>query len=373
MDLVGAIYDAVIDPSRWDDTVDRIRRHLGFHLCMLTAIAVPSGKMIVGAQSNVPHPYAETAYQYGSEALALWGGVERIGGLAFEEPMIHTDYSTSDSWIGNPFYEEWGKPQGLVDQLVLILEHNSRMFANIAFGVHESGPPISEAQVEGLRILAPHLRRATIISGLLDGRAQAAESFEAALSALGSAVVLTDERMNIVYANARAEQMLVAGDPLARLNGRLDLPRELVRGQLEAAIGAAAMDAGGLPRGSGIPVRRADGSGVIVHVLPLTRRQLTGIGRAARGQPVAAVFVAEPNAELNLPIEAIQMLYGLRPAETRVFELIASGLSAPRIAAALGVTRNTVKTHTARLFDKLGVHSRAELLRFARESSLGRQ
>jgi DNA-binding CsgD family transcriptional regulator len=85
------------------------------------------------------------------------------------------------------------------------------------------------------------------------------------------------------------------------------------------------------------------------------------------------VFVAEPNAELNLPIEAIQMLYGLRPAETRVFELIAAGLSAPRIAATLGVSPNTVKTHTARLFDKLGVHSRAELLRFARESSLGRQ
>ena len=159
-------------------------------------------------------------------------------------------------------------------------------------------------------------------------RVQAAASFEGALSSLGSAVALVDDHMHIVYANALADQMLRAGDPLARMNDRLHLPRELVRGQLEAAVAAAAVDASGLQRGSGIPVHRGDGSGMIVHVLPLQRRQVGNFGAAARGQPVAAVFVAEPDSELNLPIEAIQLLYRLRPAETRVFELIASGLTA---------------------------------------------
>ena len=53
-------------------------------------------------------------------------------------------------------------------------------------------------------MLAPHLRRAVIISGLLDSRAQAAASFEAALSGLGSAVILVDGFMQIIYANAKA-------------------------------------------------------------------------------------------------------------------------------------------------------------------------
>jgi DNA-binding CsgD family transcriptional regulator len=366
LDLIGAIYDAVIDASRWDDTVDRIRRHLGFQLCMLTALALPSGKVIVGAQSNVPSPYSEMVYQYGAEALDQWGGLKRIETLVCEEPVAFSDHNELADLAGNPFYENWSKPQGLVDQLVLILEYNTTMLANIAFGVHESSPPISEAQIEGLRVLAPHLRRAAIISGLLDGHAQAAASFEAALTALGSGVVLVDEDMRIVYANKRAEAMLAAGDPVTRVAGCLDLPRELVRGQLRSAIAAAATDAAGLLRGSGIPARRRDGGEMVVHVLPLRRRQ------PEPGIPaVAAVFIAETSVALNLPLEALQLLYGLRPAETRVFELIVQGYSSARIATSLGVAPNTVKTHTQRLFDKVGVHSRVHLARLARDLSLG--
>ena len=121
------------------------------------------------------------------------------------------------------------------------------------------------------------------------------------------------------------------------------------------------------------PARRRDGSGMIVHVLPLHRRRASSLmSRAgARHGAVAAVFVAEPHADLNLPIEAMQLLYGLRPAESRVLELIVEGLSAAKIAQDLGIASSTVKTHTLRIFGKLGVHSRAELLRFVRGLSLG--
>jgi DNA-binding CsgD family transcriptional regulator len=372
LELIGAIYDAVIDPGRWNDAVDRIRRHLGFANCMLTATAIPSGSLIVGAQGGVPSPYSETVYRYGNDALDQWGGLERIETLPKEEPLVFSEHNSLADLAGNPFYEDWSKPQGLVDLIVLVLEYSSRMIAVAAFGVHASAPPLSDGQIEGLRVLAPHLRRAVIISGLLEGRARAAASFEAALSALGSAVVLVDDEMRVVYANAPAEDMLRAGDPMARLNERLDLPGELVPGQLRAAVEAAAADASGLVRGGGIPVRRRDGSGMIVHVLPLGRRQMPA-RETAMGRAVAAIFVSEPNAELNLPMEAMQLLYGLRPAEARVFELIVRGLSAPKIAEGLGIAPSTVKTHTLRLFDKLGVHSRAELLRFARDASLGPQ
>lgn len=366
LDLIGGIYDAVIDPTLWNNAVDRIRRHLGFHLCMLTVVAIPSGKIIVGAQSNVPHPYSETVYDYGNDALDQWGGIERIASLVTEEPILFSDFNRLEDMFGRPFYENWSKPQGLVDQLVLVLEYNSRMLANIAFGVHETAPPVSDAQTEGLRVLAPHLRRAVIISGLLEGRTQAAASFEAALNALASAVLLVDEQMHVIYANDDAQRILAAGDPLVRFNGRLSLPRELVRGQLEAAVAAAGLDSGHLQRGSGIPARGADGSEVVVHVLPLGRRSLGRVGPAA-----AAIFVAQPSTELNLPMEALQLLYDLRPAEARVFELIVRGLPAARIATALGVATSTVKTHTLHLYDKVGVRSRAELARIARDMSLG--
>lgn len=241
------------------------------------------------------------------------------------------------------------------------------MLANIAFAVHDSAPPVSDAQIEGLRVLAPHLRRAAIISGLLDGRRQAAASFEATLAALGSGVVLVDEQLRVIYANERAEAMFAAGDPLVRTAGRLDLPRELVRGQLAAAVAAAARGSAGLQRGSGIPARLGDGGEAVVHVLPLGRHQATRSFAAA-----AAFFVAQPSRELNLPMEALQLLYQLRPAEARVFELIVRGLRAADIATLLGIAPSTVKTHTLRLFDKVGVHSRAQLAKLAATCRWGR-
>lgn len=54
-----------------------------------------------------------------------------------------------------------------------------------------------------------------------------------------------------------------------------------------------------------------------------------------------------------------------------MLELVAQGLSGRAVADTLGISENTVKTHTIRLFDKLGLHTRAELVRFARDMSLG--
>jgi DNA-binding CsgD family transcriptional regulator len=254
--------------------------------------------------------------------------------------------------------------------VVIALEQNSALIAHFDMGIHASMPPLTEWHFEGLRLLAPHLRRAAIISGLLEGRTRAAESFEAVLGALRSAVVMVDANMRIVYANQLAEEMFDAGGPLVRKSGQLDLPRELVRGQLRGAVDAAAADAGGLRRGSGIPVRLSGGERMVAHVLPLARRRLAGtVSRPAAG-PVAAVFVAQANTELNLPVEAIQLLYELTPMETRVLELTVAGRASREIAEALGVAPSTIKTHTLNLYEKTGRHRREDLVRLANEVSL---
>jgi len=45
--------------------------------------------------------------------------------------------------------------------------------------------------------------------------------------------------------------------------------------------------------------------------------------------------------------------------ESEIVELIALGLEDKQIAARLGISRRTVRTHLERLFDDLQIHSRA--------------
>ncbi|MGE0802293.1 MAG: LuxR C-terminal-related transcriptional regulator [Lautropia sp.] len=63
---------------------------------------------------------------------------------------------------------------------------------------------------------------------------------------------------------------------------------------------------------------------------------------------------------------------GLTPAERRVLDCIAAGLSNSQIAERLAVRPKTVRNHINHLFDKLGVHERSRVIVMAREAGLGR-
>jgi DNA-binding CsgD family transcriptional regulator len=61
---------------------------------------------------------------------------------------------------------------------------------------------------------------------------------------------------------------------------------------------------------------------------------------------------------------------GITPREHEILGLIAEGLSNREIGERLFVSENTVKTHSSRLFDKLGVNRRVQAVVKGRELGL---
>ena len=61
---------------------------------------------------------------------------------------------------------------------------------------------------------------------------------------------------------------------------------------------------------------------------------------------------------------------GITPRELEILELIAAGLSNKEIAARVNVSENTVKTHSSRVFDKLGARRRTQAVQRGRELRL---
>jgi DNA-binding NarL/FixJ family response regulator len=65
------------------------------------------------------------------------------------------------------------------------------------------------------------------------------------------------------------------------------------------------------------------------------------------------------SAGLDLPRE-LRRSEGLTPREREVYELIVQGRTNPEIARTLFISESTTKVHVRHIFEKLGVHNRAE-------------
>lgn len=365
VDLIGGVYDAVVEPSRWHEAIDAIRRRINCHNAMMTVISLPSGGSLVNISVNVPAEYAGmTTPDYFDEVIRLWGGPERVALMPLEEPMILSDSTDMQAWTTNRYYTDFAQPQGLFDVVAVGLTRDRTTFGNVAFGRHESAGRLGPQEIDILRRLGPHLRRAATISGILGQTELRATTFESALDAAQSGVILVDASMAILHANQAAQTMLANSDPVRERLGRLELRLELLPGQLSAAVAACGSDSGLGRRGIGIPTRRLDGSPLIVHVMPLERRSVRG-GISSRAS--AAVFVADGSGGIAPMHDALGLLFSLTPAEARVFALVVDGLENEAVAVALGVATSTVKTHLLRVFEKTGAHSRADLARLARK------
>ena len=102
--------------------------------------------------------------------------------------------------------------------------------------------------------------------------------------------------------------------------------------------------------------------------LKLTRTRETVIVREVPVdvEVLVPVPVAVPFARNQTRLEQL----GITPREFGILEAMAAGFSNREIAERLFVSENTVKTHAARLFDKLSAKRRTQAVQRAKEAGL---
>jgi DNA-binding CsgD family transcriptional regulator len=86
--------------------------------------------------------------------------------------------------------------------------------------------------------------------------------------------------------------------------------------------------------------------------------------------PVEAPAPFAPDPAPFAPNTAHQQTLGITARELEILTLVARGLSNREIATELFVSENTVKTHCARTFDKLGAARRTQAVQRGKELGL---
>lgn len=360
-DLIGAIYECIVEPSRWAEALTALRSHLGFATAAMSVLGLHDDSQILGVVSGIEEPWLSRMGLYRDDVIEQWGGPEALLSIPLDDPAVLSWVNPAGADPASSRYaREWGAPQGLIDTMAVGLDRNGLVLSSLGLGRHADAGPIRPVDVENARLFVPHLRRAVAISRLFDLQATEKRNLEASIEHLASPVFLVSASRRVIYANFAGIKILETGVPLRLrdrcLTGSTAALAADIGSRIEAIRVGDIREPGSA--GFGIGLSMADGSLAALHVLPLAHRGLTLPGA------IAAIFLSPPASALSVGA-IVGKLFALTASEIRVFDLLAAGKTVNEISALQGVERSTVRTHLIHLFDKLGIHRQAELVRMA--------
>src|SRR5579884_1131252 len=354
---IAAIYDSAIDPAGWDNVVNRI----------VAATRSLSGALIIH-EADTAHfkalcnidpfwadAYAKTYCKI--NPLAAAAAIIAPGELSAGTYLTQTDHFTASA-----FYNEFARPQGWADVVRIGLVRAPDVAARLVLHRPPDAVWVEPEKWQLLETLAPHLKRAAAIEGLLSRANATTESLAAADAAAGIAVFLLAKDCRLLYANAKAEDILSRGLGFRYRHGRLAGPPVL-----NACLKAVARERAGPGGGEGNDGgtfelnRGADSLPALAYVFPLAANRALSIFNVDR--PAIAVLAVDPDAEHSDRIRGFTARFGLTPAETRVLEEIVGGNGLPAVGAQLGISYATVRTHLQHIFAKTGTGRQTELIR----------
>jgi DNA-binding CsgD family transcriptional regulator len=98
-----------------------------------------------------------------------------------------------------------------------------------------------------------------------------------------------------------------------------------------------------------------------IVVVGLRSREVNILGEAQIRNAACAAFVIDPARRGTVGTQQLMDAYGLTRAEARVAVSALAGVTTSEAGLALGLSRNTVKTHLRRVFAKTETRGHAEL------------
>ncbi len=146
-DLIGEIYDCVVEPSGWDATLVTLRDLLDCANAVLYVADPLTGAHRLDRMVGIPPVWAERLAEHEADLAALHAAVADFYTRPLDEPFVcHKDVE-KDAWTANGYYRQWAAPQGIVDVIDTILIRRRDRVASCALCRHERQGLIGEREV----------------------------------------------------------------------------------------------------------------------------------------------------------------------------------------------------------------------------------
>lgn len=248
-------------------------------------------------------------------------------------------YVSSELWPESerarlPYFAECSAHDGFVHALLLFLHEGGVLFGLAGLERRASEGEFGEGDKRALEDLGPFVVAGARAQLQYDELSREAAALRALGKVSGVVYVIDRDRRSVVWAADR-EHGIDWDDDVTPIEEQL--------------VDAAEQSIAARHRGDALPTPPRLPTGTVVAVARIDDDPVFG------GARCAALRVDAPKKPA--PIE------GLSKREREIARLLVAGYSGVNVAAISGLSENTVRTYVRRLYAKLGVNNRADLVR----------
>jgi DNA-binding CsgD family transcriptional regulator len=355
-DLVPAVYDGPFEQPMWQTLLERLRQRT----CADTA-------SITFRPPSRPCASPIRLFAGGSadgEGLRLDPDAaspsDPISGNALREERIYAlaDLLLSDDPVHNRYRREVLDP-GHIDALRIVrLTEPGGLAALIT--LTRAGADFTPADGALLRRIAPHLRRSLRVYAEIERQRAGAQIAAEVMARLNFGWIRLDARGMVLDESAEATKLLQHGAGLKRTRGGQLVARDArIDRRFTAALRAIAEGRSSQSRALNI----SQDPWVDLLITPAT------LDPSAPGV-AAMVYIQGDNRSLTDRHEQLAELFGLLPSEARFALALSRGLSIAEAASQLGLTIETARNYSKKVYAKTGARGQADLVRFILTSVL---
>jgi DNA-binding CsgD family transcriptional regulator len=365
-DLVGAIYQAAVDPAHWHDLVTALER--AYPESRVTLFGHHDGCPTANLGAAVNYAAADVR-DYASYFVGCSPYIARGGALPVGRAYSYDTLIGDDELKRTEYYNDYLRPRRLGHYGTgFIIERSSpRRGTVLSLADRHNDADRRARQIRLLDVIGPHLQRALRLHRIMAAERARTGAARAALDYWAHPAFVFDAAGRVITFNFAAEALLKRADGvwLGR-EAQLCCSDEAKTRALELAVRRCAAAPGGAsasadPDGIMLP-RPSGGAPLRVMVWPLP----VGSGAMSeeeRGAVLAVIF--DPAQIRRTPIGWLAKQYGLSPAEQRLAEAIINGVPLADAAEQLGIQLSTARTRLKIVQTKTNCRRQVDLVRLA--------